>query len=128
MPFFSLKDKEKIPKIFIESIKKSRIGGIKINSQDNSSPFILSVTLEPEFYTVDTESMLMFFDINGVAISAGSACASGTLKSSHVILAAGYLEEYARGTLRFSFNAENTTEEIDYTIDILKKIIQKFAK
>jgi len=113
---------------FVESINILNIIGIKVNSLENSSPYILSITLDPQYYKVDSESMLMFFDINGVAVSSGSACASGTLKPSHVILAAGYSEEYANGTLRFSFNAENTIQEVDYAITILQKISSKFLK
>ncbi len=113
---------------FIDSINRSNLKGIIINSPENSSPYILSLTLNPQYYTVDTESILMFFDINGIAVSAGSACASGTLKPSSVILSAGHSDEYAKGTLRFSFNSNNTKEEIDYTIKILQKISNKFYK
>ncbi|MCB9260438.1 MAG: cysteine desulfurase [Ignavibacteriales bacterium] len=104
------------------------IEGITNNSFADSSPFILSITLSPEIYNNDSESILMFLDINEVAVSSGSACASGTLKPSHVILAAGYSKEYANGTIRFSFSPNNTIEELDYTIDVMKKLTEKFRK
>ena len=70
----------------------------------------------------------MFLDINGIAASSGSACASGTINSSHVILAGGYCDDYARGTLRFSFSSENTIEELDYTIATMVKLAEKIKK
>jgi len=104
------------------------IEGIIQNSSQESSPYILSITFDPTIYKNDSEAILMFLDINGIAVSAGSACTSGTLKPSHVILAAGYSEEYAKGTLRFSFSNENKFEEIDYTIDILTQLAGKLKK
>jgi cysteine desulfurase len=104
------------------------IAGILNNSKINSSPYILSVTLDPEIYQTDSEATLMFLDINGIAVSAGSACTSGTLKPSHVILAGGYSEAYAKGTIRFSFSTDNTIEELDYTIEVMKKLAQKIRR
>jgi len=104
------------------------IEGIIQNSSQESSPYILSITFDPALYKNDSEAILMFLDINGIAVSAGSACTSGTLKPSHVILAAGYSEEYAKGTLRFSFSNENKFEELDYTIDIVTRLANKLKK
>ncbi|MCB9247489.1 MAG: aminotransferase class V-fold PLP-dependent enzyme [Ignavibacteriales bacterium] len=101
---------------------------ILINSKRNSTPYILSFTLNPDFYKSDSQAILMNLDVNGIAASSGSACASGTVKPSHVILASGKSAEYANGTLRFSFNAENTFKEVEYTIDILTRMIEKFKK
>ncbi|MCW8850143.1 MAG: cysteine desulfurase [Melioribacteraceae bacterium] len=109
-------------------IIENGIKGVSQNSSKKTSPYILSITFLPEYYNIDSEAMLMFLDINGIAASSGSACASGTIKPSHVILAGGYTENYANGTLRFSFSAENTSEEIDYTVDILTKLADKFKK
>ncbi|PKL82704.1 MAG: cysteine desulfurase NifS [Ignavibacteriae bacterium HGW-Ignavibacteriae-3] len=102
--------------------------GIVLNSADDSSPFILSVTFKSGFYNNDSESMLMYLDINGVAASNGSACSSGTVKASHVILGMGYAPEDAAGTLRFSFGAKNTAAEIEYALEIIKKMTLKFRK
>ncbi len=101
---------------------------IKINEGRNQSPYVLSITLSPEKYKTDTESILMFLDINGIAASAGSACTSGTVKPSHVITAMGHEKNYAAGTIRFSFAPSNTNEEIYYTLDVLKKLTVKFKK
>ena len=98
------------------------------NNSEKSSPYILSVTFNPDIYKSDSEALLMFLDINGIAASSGSACASGTINTSHVILAAGYSDEYARGTIRFSFSSENTFAELDYTIDTLVKLAKRMKK
>ncbi len=91
-------------------------------------PYVLSITFSPKYYNVDTEAMLILLDINGIAASNGSACSSGTIKPSHVIMASGKSKEYANGTLRFSFSPENNFEEIDYTINVLKEIAEKFKR
>ncbi|MCB0749542.1 MAG: aminotransferase class V-fold PLP-dependent enzyme, partial [Ignavibacteriae bacterium] len=114
---------------FIDKLKSNfDEENILINSKGNSTPYILSFTLNPDLYKSDSQAMLMNLDVNGIAASSGSACASGTIKPSHVILASGKSAEYANGTLRFSFNAENIFEEIDYTIDILSRMFEKFKK
>jgi cysteine desulfurase len=70
----------------------------------------------------------MYLDINGVAASNGSACTSGTIKASHVILGMGYSPEDAAGTLRLSFNSMNNEEEVDFALDVLNKLVKKFRK
>ncbi len=112
---------------FINEITKN-LNYTSINQSSENSPYILSFTFSPEYYKIDTESMLMFLDINGIAVSSGSACSSGSVKPSHVILASGKNEMYAKGTLRFSFTPENTFEQVDYAISILKKIAAKYKK
>lgn len=113
---------------FINKIKSFAENKIFINSLDNFSPYILSLTFNPEFYKTDSEAMLIFLDINGIAASTGSACTSGTLKPSQVILASGKSREYASNTLRLSFSSTNNFNEIDYTISVIEKLSQKFAK
>ncbi len=117
-----------IKNYFIENLESHFKEKILINSFDNFSPYILSITFNPEFYKNDSETILMNLDINHIAASSGSACVSGTLKPSQVILASGKSKEYANGTLRFSFSPENKIEEVDYTISILKKIADKNLK
>lgn len=119
---------QKLNNYFWSGLIGNGIVGILNNSKINSSPYILSLTLDPEIYQTDSEAILMFLDINGIAVSAGSACTSGTLKPSHVILAGGYSEAYAKGTIRFSFSTDNTIEELDYTIEVTKKLAQKIRR
>lgn len=113
---------------FINGFTAIDNNGILINSTPNTSPFILSVTFKSEFYNNDSESLLMYLDINGVAASNGSACTSGTIKASHVILGMGYSPEDAAGTIRFSFGRQNTFEEVEYALEVLNKMAKKFRK
>lgn len=118
----------KIKKAFVKGVQEIDSTGIRINGGPNAIPYILSITFLSDYYRNDSEAMLMFMDINGVAVSNGAACSSGTIKPSHVILASGYSVEDARGTIRFSFSTMNYLEEVHYTLDILKKLTKKFRK
>lgn len=113
---------------FISGLGAIDKNGLFVNSRGNSSPYILSITFRSEFYKNDSEAMLMYLDINGIAASNGAACTSGTLKPSHVILSAGYSVDDANGTIRFSFDAQNTLDEVNYSLDVLEKMAKKFRK
>ena len=118
----------KLKTAFIDGLNLFNKDEVEINGGENTSPYILSITFNSNYFHNDSEGMLMFLDINGVAASQGSACASGTLKTSHVILSMGKSKEDADGTIRFSFNPWNTIEEVDYTLGILEKLRSKFLK
>ena len=75
------------------------------------------------FAFVEGESLLMSMNMAGVCISTGSACASGSLDPSHVLLATGLKHEEAHGSLRFTVSAETSMEDIDYTVDTLKSVV-----
>lgn len=77
------------------------------------------------FEFIEGESMLLSLDMEGVATSSGSACTSGSLEASHVLLAIGLLPEIAHGSLRLTLGKGNTNEEIDYVISILPGVIEK---
>ena len=113
---------------FIEGIKSISRSEILNNSTSEASPYIVSITFSDEFFNTDAEAMLMYLDINGVAASNGAACTSGTLKPSHVIMSMGKSESYANGTFRFSFSPDNTIDEVNYTLEILKEMRKKFRK
>ena len=74
---------------------------------------------------IEGESMLLNLDIKGIAASSGSACTSGSLDPSHVLLAIGLTHEVAHGSLRFSLNEENTEEEVDYVIKSLDEVVRR---
>ena len=74
---------------------------------------------------IEGESMLLNLDIKGIAASSGSACTSGSLDPSHVLLAIGLTHEVAHGSLRFSLNEENTEEEVDYVIRSLDEVVKR---
>jgi cysteine desulfurase len=119
---------KKIKDVFVKGIKEIDKTGININGGQNAIPYILSITFLSNFYRNDAEAILMYLDINGIAVSNGAACTSGTFKPSHVILASGYSEEDARGTIRFSFSAQNTLSEVSYVLEVLQKLTKKFRK
>ncbi len=77
------------------------------------------------FQYVEGESILMMLDMKGVEASSGSACASGSLDPSHVLLAIGLPSEVAHGSLRLSISEDTTEEDVDYVLDVLPPIIQR---
>ena len=77
------------------------------------------------FQGVEGESLLLMLDLKGISASSGSACTSGSLDPSHVLLAIGLPHEVAHGSLRLSFGDYNTMEDIDYIIETLPPIIER---
>ena len=75
------------------------------------------------FEGIEGESLLLMLDAKGIAASSGSACTSGSLDPSHVLLALGRPHEVAHGSLRLSLDVDNTPEEIDYILDVLPSIV-----
>ncbi len=80
------------------------------------------------FSFIEGESLLLFLDIKGIAASSGSACTSGTLDPSHVLLSMGLNHETAHGSLRLSLSEENTKEDIDYVVENLVEIVDKLRQ
>ncbi len=80
------------------------------------------------FRFIEGESMLIMLDMKGICASSGSACTSGSLDPSHVLLAIGLKHEIAHGSLRLTLSAENTKEEMDIVVDELKKIVAKLRE
>ena len=77
------------------------------------------------FQVVEGESLLLMLDLKGISASSGSACTSGSLDPSHVLLAIGLPHEVAHGSLRLSFGDENTMEDIDYILETVPPIIER---
>jgi cysteine desulfurase len=82
-------------------------------------------TLNVSFEGAEGEAIILYLDLEGIAVSTGSACASGSLDPSHVILATGLPAECAHGSIRISLGRENTDEDIDYMLDRLPKVIKR---
>lgn len=80
------------------------------------------------FEGVEGESLLVMLDLKGICVSSGSACTSGSLDPSHVLLALGIPKSIARGSLRFSFSDYNTDDDIDYILETLPPIIERLRK
>lgn len=77
------------------------------------------------FRFIEGESLLMLLDGKGICASSGSACTSGSLDPSHVLLAIGLPHEIAHGSLRLTLSQENTVEELDYTVEVVKEAVDR---
>ena len=77
------------------------------------------------FRFIEGEGLLINLDLEGVAVSTGSACSSGTLEPSPVIRALGVTDELARGSLRFSFGKDNTDADVDYVVEVLAAAVER---
>lgn len=90
----------------------------------NSVPNVLNVS----FKSIEGESLLLMLDMEGIAVSTGSACASGSTEPSHVLQAIGLDPVTAQGAIRFSLGKQNTEEDIDYVLEVLPKMVEKVRK
>lgn len=102
-----------------------RIDGIVFNGErENRLPNISNIS----FRQIEGEGLLINLDMQGIAVSTGSACSSGSLEPSPVIRALGKDDELARGAIRFSFGKENTQEDVEYALEILPKAVENLRK
>lgn len=99
----------------LAEIPYTRLNGHRRNRLSNNASFC--------FRFIEGESLLILLDQQGICGSSGSACTSGALDPSHVLLAIGLPHEIAHGSLRLTLSEENTREEIDRTLDTLKEIV-----
>lgn len=95
---------------------------VRINGHRTSR---LSNNVNFAFQFIEGESLLIMLDMDGICGSSGSACTSGSLDPSHVLLAIGLPHEIAHGSLRLTLNSDNTMEEMDYVVESIKKIVEK---
>lgn len=96
-------------------IERSRINGDRIHR--------LPGNVNMCFEGIEGESLLLKLDLNGISASSGSACTSGSLDPSHVLLAIGLPHEIAHGSMRLSFSDENSEEDIDYILKVVPEIV-----
>lgn len=101
----------------LSEVPYTRINGHRKNRLSNNVNFA--------FQFIEGESLLIMLDMKGICGSSGSACTSGSLDPSHVLLAIGLPHEIAHGSLRLTLDAENTKEEMDYVIESIKEIVEK---
>jgi cysteine desulfurase len=80
------------------------------------------------FRFIEGEGLLISLDLQGVAVSTGSACSSGTLEPSPVIRALGRNDELARGAIRFSFGKDNSDEDVEYVLEVLSRAVTKLRQ
>ena len=115
----------------ISKLKQKLVNGVLkiprvklVGDLKKNAPHIVTFLVEG----VEGEAMMLLLSEEGITASSGSACTSGLLEPSHVLLAMGYKAEEVHGSLRFSLGQENTEEEIDEVIKVLPKIIEKLRK
>ena len=102
-----------------------KIPGVSlVGDPQKNAPHIATFLIE----RTEGESLLLLLSEKRIAASSGSACTSGLLKPSHVLLAMGYPPQKAHGSLRFSLGAENTKEEVDYVLQVLPQIILQLRR
>lgn len=101
----------------MKEVPFTRINGDRTNRLSNNVNFA--------FQFIEGESLLIMLDMEGICGSSGSACTSGSLDPSHVLLAIGLPHEIAHGSLRLTLNEENTKEQMDYVVEAVKKIVEK---
>lgn len=111
-----------------EALRKGieeRIEDVVINgSQEHCLPGTLNVS----FPRAEGESILLMLDLKGVEVSTGSACATGSLEPSYVLMATGMDVELAHGSIRFSLGRYNTMEDVQYVLDVLPPIIRNLRE
>ena len=105
----------------------SSIPEVKLNGHPNAD-LRLPNTLNVSFNYIEGESLLLFFDMKGIAASSGSACTSGSLEPSHVMGAMGVDIVLAHSSTRFSLGAENTEAEVDFILEELPPIVQRLRE
>lgn len=101
----------------LREVPYTRLNGHRRNRLPNNANF--------SFQFVEGESLLIMLDMQNICASSGSACTSGSLDPSHVLLAIGLPHEIAHGSLRLTLSHDTTEEEINYTIDKIKEIVAK---
>ncbi|MCF0238050.1 MAG: cysteine desulfurase, partial [Sphaerochaetaceae bacterium] len=111
-----------------ERLREGIINAIPNVVVNGSQEYCLPGTLDVSFANVEGESILLMLDMSGVAVSTGSACATGSLEPSYVLLAGGLDIELAHGSIRFSLGRYNSMEDVEYVLEILPPIIKRLRE
>jgi len=101
----------------LAAIPKVRVNGHPVE--------VLPNTLNVSFPGAEGEAILLHLDLSGIRVSTGSACASGSLEPSHVLMATGVGPELAHGSIRFSLGRDSTDEDVDYVLSVLPPAIAR---
>jgi len=112
--------RDKLEKMIKENINHCRLNGHPTRRLPN--------TLNVSFEFIEGESLILNLDLKGIAASTGSACTSGSLEPSHVLMAMGVAPEIAQGSIRFSLGRDTRKEDIDYTVENLVEIVARLRE
>jgi cysteine desulfurase len=109
----------------LETSVRDRIADVAFNGNfKHRLPHLSNIS----FRFIEGEGLLINLDLQGVAVSTGSACSSGTLEPSPVIRALGRNDELARGSIRFSFGKDNTDADVDYVLGVLERAVENLRR
>jgi cysteine desulfurase len=104
---------------------QSTVPDLAVNAESSlRAPHLLSIAV----HGADSEALLMHLDLAGVAASSGSACSTGAVEPSHVLVAMGVPREAALGTIRFSFGRESSMQDVDRTAEVVPAVVAKVRK
>jgi len=112
--------RDRLEKMIKENINHCRLNGHPTRRLPN--------TLNVSFEFIEGESLILNLDLKGIAVSTGSACTSGSLEPSHVLMAMGVAPEIAQGSIRFSLGRDTQKEDIDYTVENLVEIVTRLRE
>jgi cysteine desulfurase len=113
----------------LETALKSRFPYLLVNGHPTDRlPHILNVSVDSRKMRIEGEMLVMNMDLKGIAVTSGSACTSGSIQPSHVLLAMGRDPDTARATIRFSFGRSNSEEDIAYVVESLGEVMQQMKK
>lgn len=119
-----IKKVQKLRDLYISEVEK-RIPYIRLNGHRDKR---LYNNANFSFSFIEGEALLLMLDMNGIAASSGSACTSGSLDPSHVLLAIGLPHETAHGSLRVTFGEDNTEDDVYYIVETLEKVVSRLRE
>jgi cysteine desulfurase len=101
---------------------KTAVSGLVVNAEASPrAPHLLSIAIEG----ADSEALLMHLDLSGIAASSGSACSTGAVEPSHVLVAMGVPHDLALGAIRFSFGRESTQDDVERAVEVVPAVVAK---
>jgi len=104
---------------------RATVPDLTVNAEGSErAPHLLSIALEG----ADSEALLMHLDLAGIAASSGSACSTGAVEPSHVLVAMGVPRELALGTIRFSFGRESSMDDVERAAEVVPGVVAKVRK
>ena len=104
---------------------KAAVSGLVVNAEASPrAPHLLSIAIEG----ADSEALLMHLDLSGIAASSGSACSTGAVEPSHVLVAMGVPHDLALGAIRFSFGRESTQDDVERAVEVVPAVVAKVRR
>ena len=112
----------------LEARVRTEFRSVLVNGHPtNRLPHILNISFDSRKASLEGEMLLMNMDLKGIAVTSGSACTSGSIQPSHVLLAMGRDPATAKATLRFAFGRSNSEGDVDYVIESLHAVLKQMT-